>query len=127
MFPRPSSEKLLPLFLVGALLLCHGVFGALHLVCDPPACAGGAEHATEHQPAAGAAGDAHEHSGSHETGTQYFAVVIGLLGLLLRLLSKGTLLQIRLGMRWPPVLRRASAVFHPPRAPASPVLQVFRL
>jgi hypothetical protein len=38
--------------LIGTLLLCHGVFGALHLVCYPPLCAGDAEH----QAAAGAQG-----------------------------------------------------------------------
>jgi len=128
LFPRPTREKLLPLFLVGALLLCHGVFGTLHLVCHPPECAGSKEHAVKHLPAAGAAGDAPEHSASHETGTQYLAVVVGFLGLLLRLLSKGTLLRIRRGIRWYAVLRRVLAVlFHPPPIPTPLVLQVFRL
>jgi hypothetical protein len=130
LLPRPTRERFLPLLLVGALLLCHGVFGALHLVCDPlELCAGGAEHTEEHQPAAEAAGGTHEHPTGHATGTAYFAVVIivGLLGLLLRLLSKGDRLRTGLGRRWPPMLRRASVVFRPPRAPTSPVLQVFRL
>ena len=77
---------------MGALLLCHGAFGALHLACYLPECAGGAkEHAAEHQPAAGAAGNAHEHPAGYATSPEYFAVVaFGLLGLLLRWLPKGT-------------------------------------
>ena len=53
--------------------------------------------------------------------------VAGLLGLLLRLLPKGTRLRIGLGMCWSAVLRWVPAVFRPTRAPTSPVLQVFRL
>ena len=61
--------------LIGTLLLCHGVFGALHLVCDPLEwCIGGAQHSAEHQTAPGA-GDAHEHHTDHGGSTAYFAVV----------------------------------------------------
>jgi len=121
LFPGPTREKLLPLFLVGALLLCHGVFGTLHLVCYSPECAGDAEH----QAAAGAVGNSHEHPVDHATGTEYFAlVVVGLLGLLLGLLREGTPLRIR----WYAVLRRVLAVlFHPPPTLTPLVLQVFRL
>ena len=75
--------------LIGTLLLCHGVFGALHLVCDPLEwCIGGAQHSAEHQTAPGA-GDAHEHHTDHGGSTAYFAVVaLGLLALILRLLPK---------------------------------------
>src|SRR3712207_522206 len=94
------GTRQLSVLLVGTLLLCHGALGALHLVCCPPSqCASDAEHAAEHQPAAGAAGDAHEHpAGHHGTSTEYFAVVVSLLGLLLRLLPKGAPLQIELGI-----------------------------
>ena len=70
--------------LIGTLLLCHGVFGALHLVCDPLEwCIGGAQHSAEHQTAPGA-GDAHEHHTDHGGSTAYFAVVaLGLLALIL--------------------------------------------
>jgi hypothetical protein len=34
------GDRQLSLLLVGTLLLCHGVFGALHLVCYPPECVG---------------------------------------------------------------------------------------
>ena len=124
---KPPGVDHLSVLLIGTLLLCHGVFGALHLVCDPPVCAGAAEHPAVHESAAGAAAGVHEHPAGHGTGTEYFAVVAGLLGLLLGLLPKGALLRVGIGVGWPPVLRRASVVFRPARAPTSPILQVFRL
>ena len=130
MLTRSTRERLLPLLLVGALLLCHGVFGSLHLVCYPLQCAGDAEHAAEHPTAAGAVGDAHEypadHGTSHGTSTGYFAVLfVGLLGLLFGLLPKGTPLRIRLDARWPVVLRRVPAEYRPPPTPTPLTLQVF--
>ncbi len=121
----------LHVLLAGALLLCHGVFGVLHLVCDTPLCAG-AQHAAEHRPTqAGAAVDAHEHPAGHEAGTEYFAVVAGLLGLLLSLLlgllPKGAPVRVGMRARRAHVLRWASAVFRPARAPTLPTLQVLRL
>ena len=104
------------MLLIGTLLLCHGVFGALHLMCDLLEwCAGGAQHSAEHQTAAGA-GDAHEHHTAHGGSTAYFAVVaLGLLGLILKLLPNGvTGLRISLGTRWPAVLRRVPATLRPP-------------
>jgi hypothetical protein len=112
--------------LVGTLLLCHGAFGALHLICYSPQCDGDAEHAAEHQAAASAMGGAHEHPAGHGTTTGYFAVLVGFLGLLLGLLPKGVPFQITLGMRWPAVLRRVPAVFRPPPPPTPHILQVFR-
>jgi hypothetical protein len=114
--------------LVGTLLLCHGAFGALHLVCYPPLCAGEAEHPAKHQAAAGAVGDAHEHPVDHGTSTEYFAVLAaGLLGLLLGLLPKGESLRIGLDAHWPVVLRQVPAVLRPPPIPTPLTLQVFRL
>ena len=115
--------------LIGSLLLCHGVFGALHLVCDPLEwCIGGAQHSAEHQTAAGAV-DAHKHPAGHGGSTAYFAMVaLGLLVLILRLLPKCAAgLRIWLGTPWTAVLRLVPAVLRPPPTPASPVLQVFRL
>jgi hypothetical protein len=84
------GDRQLSLLLVGTLLLCHGAFGALHLVCYPPECVGDMEHAAEHEAAAGGVGEAHEHPAGHETSTGYLAVlVVGLLVLLLGLLLKG--------------------------------------
>src|SRR5215208_5689889 len=117
----------LSVLLVGTLLFCHGVFGAVHLICYPPQCVGAAEHAAEHQ-AGAAGGGAHEHSADHGTSTRYFAVLVaGLLGLLLGLLPKRAPLQIRRDARWPAVLRRVPAVFRPPPPPTPHILQVFRL
>jgi hypothetical protein len=124
---KPPGVNQLAVLLAGTLLLCHGVFGALHLVCESPACAGAAEHSAGHESAAGGAADAHEHPAGHGVGPEYFAVVVGLLGLLLRLLRKGATSRGGIGMDWPPVLRRAPLVFRPARAPTSPTLQVFRL
>ena len=125
---KPLGVRQLSVLLVGALLFCHGVFGALHLVCYPPRCAGDAEHAAEHQAAAGAVGDTHEHPAGHGTSAGYFAVlIVGLLGLLLRLLPQGAPLRIKLGTHWPVVLRWVSAVFRPPPTPTPLTLQVFRL
>src|SRR5215216_489255 len=105
------SVNMLSVLLIGTLLLCHGIFGALHLVCDPLEWCAGAQHSAEHQTAAGAVGDAHEHPADHGTSPGYFAVLVGLLGLLLGLLSKGTPLRIRLDACWPAVFRRVRAVF----------------
>jgi hypothetical protein len=126
---KPLSVKKLSVVLAGAVLLCHGVFGSLHLVCDPLEwCIGGAQHSAEHQTSAGE-GDAHEHPMGHGGSTTYFAVVaLGLLVLILRLLPKCAAgLRIWLGRRWPAVLRRVPAVLRPPPTLTPPVLQVFRL
>ncbi|HSK82461.1 MAG TPA: hypothetical protein VK902_03545 [Rubrobacter sp.] len=126
---KPPSVNKLSVLLAAAVLLCHGVFGALHLVCDPLEwCAGGAQHSAEHQPRSGAV-DAHEHPTGHDVSSPYFAVVaLGLLGLILKLLPKCAAgLRIWLGTRWPAVLRRVPAVLRPPPIPTLPVLQVFRL
>jgi hypothetical protein len=131
MISRSGREKILPLLLVGALFLCHGVFGPLHLVCASPECVDGAGHPAGqpagHHSAAATMGHTHEHPVSHATSADYFAVVAGLLGLLVGLLGKGPWQEARLGSRRAPTALRASAVFRPAGAPTSRVLQVFRL
>jgi hypothetical protein len=122
---KPPGVDHLSVLLAGTLLLCHGIFGALHLVCDPPVCAGAAEHPAGHEP--GAASGVHEHPADHGTGTGYFAVVAGLLGLLLGLRREGATSRGGIGAYRPAVLRRALTVFRPARAPTLPTLQVFRL
>ena len=120
----------LSVLLIGALLFCHGVFGSLHLLCYPPQCIGGAEHAAEHH--AGTVGDSHGHSADHGIGhgisAGYFAVLVSsLLGLLLGLLPKGAPLRMGPGARWPVVLSRVPAVMRLPPTPTPLILQVFRL
>jgi hypothetical protein len=124
---KPLGVRQLSVLLIGTLLLCHGAFGALHLVCDFPKCADNAEHAGEHQAEAGAASDAHEHPAGHGTSTEYFAVLVGLFGLLLTLLPKGARLPAGLGICWVSVPRRVPAVVRPPPTPTPLTLQVFRL
>src|SRR5215210_7206667 len=127
MISRSGREKILPLLLVGALFLCHGVFGPLHLVCNSPECVDGARHPSGHHSAAGTMGHAHEHPAGHATSTDYFAVVAGLLGLLVGLLSTGTGTKRRLESCRAPTSLREHPVFRPARALTSRVLQVFRL
>ena len=117
----------LSLVLVVALVFCHGVFGSLHLLCHSPQCAGGAEHATQHQAAAGA-GDTNGHPAGHATSTGYFAVLaFGFLGLLLGLFHKRAPLRLGLGASRPAPLRRVLAEVRPPPTPTPLALQVFRL
>jgi hypothetical protein len=124
---KSPSAKLLSVLLAGTLLLCHGAFGVVHLICDPPQCVAAARHAPEHRAAqAGAESGVHEHPAGHGANTEYFAVLAALLGLLLSLLPKGAAAWVGVGARRPPVVRRASDVFSPARGPTSPVLQVFR-
>jgi hypothetical protein len=124
---KVPGRRPLSLLLIGTLLFCHGVFGALHLICYAPQCAGDAEHPAEHH-AAGGAGDAHEHPAGHATSTEYFAVLaVGFLGLLLGLLPKSAPLRIGLDGRWPVVLRRVPAVLRPPPTPTPLTLRVLRL
>jgi hypothetical protein len=103
----------------------------LHLLCASPECVDGAAHPAGHHSAAGTRGHTHEHPAGHPAGhatsADYFAVVAGLLGLLVGLLSTGTWTKTQLGSRRAPTPLRASAVFRPARAPTSRVLQVFRL
>jgi hypothetical protein len=127
MISRSGREKILPLLLVGALLLCHGVFGPLHLVCASPECVEGAAHPAGHHSAAGTMGHAHENPVGHATSADYFAVVAGLLGLLVGSLRTGTWTKERPGSRRAIRSFREHRVFRPARAPTSRVLQVFRL
>lgn len=122
-----SGKHLSLLLVVTLLLLCHGVFGGLHMVCHLPECDDHGEHAAEHQAAAGEQGDAHGHPADHGTSTAYFAVLVALLGLFLGLLSERGPLRVRLGIPWAKALRRVPYAFHPPPTPTPPRLQVFRL
>ena len=103
----------------------------MHLLCASPECVDGAGHPAGHHSAAGAMGHAHEnpvgYPVDHATSADYFAVVAGLLGLLVGLLRTGTWTKERPGSRRAIRSFREHPVFRPARAPTSRVLQVFRL
>ena len=122
----PIGRQLLALLLVGTLLLCHGLFGALHLCSASHASAShGHEH---HSPTETGAGD-QEHAVCHLMDVaHYFAVFLAaLLGLMLWLLLKGARVWGRVVAPLVFDRRLRPPVFHPPRGPTLPVLQVFRL
>jgi hypothetical protein len=125
MISRSSTENILPLILVGAMFLCHGVFGPLHLLCASPECVEGAAHPAGHHSVAETMG--HENPVGHATSADYFAVVAGLLGLLVGLLRMGTSTKARPGSARAISPLREHRVFRPARAPTSSVLQVFSL
>jgi hypothetical protein len=123
---KPLGFRELSLVLIVALLLCHGVFGSLHLLCYSQQCAGDAEHPAAHHATAGAMGDRPGHPASHGTSMGYFAVIgFGFLSLLWGLLPRVTRARLSLDVRRPATLRQVPAVVRPP--PTSPTLQVFRL
>jgi len=124
---RGSKGRQLALLLVGTMLLCHGIYGVLHLCSTPTAHV----HQThEHPSFADGTAAGHDHPECHLTGAEYFAVLFtAFLGLVLGLLLKGARLwwgrvaSFRLSKPYLPPL-----ISHPPRGPTNlPVLQVFRL
>jgi hypothetical protein len=118
-----SRRQLLALLLVGALLLCHGVFGASHLC---PTLQSSAEQSHEHPVPTEMGMVAHDgHPTCHPMGAaEYFAVLLtAFLGLLLnraRLWSRVTAPLVFGRPFYPPI-------FHPPQRPTTPLIQVFRL
>jgi hypothetical protein len=123
---RPTSDRLLALLVIWALLLCHGAFGALHLIPDPvlqPIAAG--EHATTHHLSGAHGGVPEERPVPHHTDVEYFAVLLGtLLGALYLwlLLLSDWVFTTRRFVGSPP-----ATVFNLPRGPTLPFLQVLRL
>ena len=123
---RGSIGRQLALLLVATLLLCHGVFGALHLCSTPTA----PTHQThEHPSFADETVAGHDHPVCHLTGAEYFVVFFtAFLGLVLGLLLKGARLWDRIASFGPSKPYLPPLVSHPPRGPTKlPVLQVFRL
>lgn len=121
------ASRALALLVVIALLLCHGFFGALHLL---PANRGPApEIAAAQEATVAGAGSTHEDPAVPSVGKEYFAVlVVLLLGLFLRpLLRRIGPWCRRAAPRTYSGLRTRLRVAHPARGPTGPLLQVFRL
>ena len=83
-----SRNGLVALLLVGMLLLCHGIFGALHLCSASHAST---SHVHDHPSPTDAGTGVQEHTACHLMDVaHYFAVFLAaLLGLVLWLLLKG--------------------------------------
>jgi len=123
---RGSKGRHLALLLVGAILLCHGVLGVLHL-CSTSTVPVHQTH--EHPSFTDETVAGHDHPVCHLTGAEYFAVLYtAFLGLLFGLLLKGARLWGRVASFRTSKPSLPSLVAHPPRGPTNlPVLQVFRL
>ena len=124
----PKGRQLLALLLVGTLLLCHGVFGVLHLC---PSSHASASHGHEHHSPADTGTVDHEHAVCHlMDAAHYFAVfLVAILGLVLGLLLRGARLwgSVTTPLAFYFYRRLRPSISHPPRGPTLPVLQVFRL
>ncbi len=142
MIPNPktrSNGRITAILLILALLLCHGVFGSMHLSHDPlatpPEMESGAAvvhsgHASHH--------GVHETLVEHDDGgsashhgvmaPEYFAVFVALFfGSVFLLLRSKMYVFARKAPFHSKILPRP-AVFRPPaRGPTLPYLQVFRL
>lgn len=129
-FFNPRLDRFTVILCAAILLLCHGAFGALHLISDPsapPALTG--EHATAHHPSHAPGGVPEESPASHHPDAEYFAVLLGtfLGGLTLWLLllddrRRDRTFSARRFVGSPP-----ATVFNLPRGPTLPFLQVLRL
>lgn len=139
MVPRTPDNRIVALLLVGALLLCHGALGALHLVHGPQPPPVGDRVADEGH--AGGTGhgkkDPGEHPphrpGHHGPGAGYSAVLLGgLSGALLGGLALSLLLSGGRSVGALPALGYSAKAFSSrvivlARGPTLPALQVFRL
>jgi hypothetical protein len=118
---RSTRERLLPLLLVGALLLCHGAFGSLHqfegpLLSEHSTVVEHASHQEEH-------GTADDHpSGAHDYAAALFALLLGMVYALLRREPRDTSSALRHTGSL-----ATTGMLHLPRGPSPPLSQVFRL
>ncbi|QIN80991.1 hypothetical protein GBA65_21280 (plasmid) [Rubrobacter marinus] len=132
--PSSRAKALLPMLLVGALLLCHGVLGFAHQTT----CHGGCEATDavavssyahgEHGP--GDAGGDVSSGGAQDSGQApagYFAVALALFGAAFVGWLIGATGRRETAVLRPYRPRALPALACLPRGPTLPVLQVFRL
>lgn len=129
MTSRTSRDRVLAGLLVLALLLCHGVFGSMHLSHDSPVAPSAMEgggHAGHHGAAAGQDGNAMPHHGG--MAPEYFAVFLAVFfGSVFLLLRSKPAVSAR-GASLRSFILSRTVLLHPPaRGPTLPYLQVFRL
>ena len=123
-------RRLLALLLLGAVLLCHGFFGASHQIhntskADALPVTGHASHAGMQEADEGRSTGVHGDLGLDAMA--YAAVLLALsLGALLWLLGSARA-RIAILVRPPAGGRFPRLVHHPARGPTPAVLQVFRL
>jgi hypothetical protein len=121
LLPRSTRERLLPLLLVGALLLCHGAFGSLHQVEGPVL----SDHSTvvEHTSHQEEHGTADDHLvGAHDYAAALFALLLGMVYALLRREARDTF-----PAPWRTGSLATARIFHLPQGPSPLLSQVFRL
>jgi hypothetical protein len=121
---------LLPLLLIVAVLLCHGVLGSLHQVsCHE--CEAAQLQIMHHGFVAETGADEGENAVDGQAdglgGTAYAAVVIGALGLVLLGLIGIVRGRLAVSVSQASWRRLISTAPHRPRGPSLPSLQVFRL
>jgi hypothetical protein len=126
-----GKVRLAILCLVGALLLCHGLFGALHLCSTTEYAASADSHLThDHHASSEAGANTNEHPVCHLLhAAAYYAVLLAaflwlVFGLLL---LKGARLWSTSTAPAASFRRFGPVVLHLPRGPTLPVLQVFQL
>lgn len=131
---RLINDRILPRVLIWALLLCHGVFGALHVATDPtltdaaPAVLFAGEHTTAHHASSHHGGSGHGDHQLDHAATGYFAVLLSTFAAL----ALWSLLRRAPRRDETYSVARRSVGAHPagfalPRGPTLPSLQVFRL
>ena len=119
----PVGRVLVALALAGALLMCHGLLGASHVLVH----GGAVSHAGGHAAWETAPHGAQSPLGPAE-GPDYFAVLIALAGAALLLAASRRASRAPAGPGFPKVLRLRRFAFLPlPRGPSPPLVQVFRL
>lgn len=111
-----------------ALLVCHGAFGYAHQLELTEGLAGPPSQAAHAHEAGGQVSAGHGYSGGTHPPGAYFATLLALFfGALLQGLPGRRFSRAASGVQAWSGRRLPSVVFHPPRGPTLPALQVFRL